>query len=394
VKHSLLGLALALAVLAAGCGTAQPQAAPTAAPPTAAAATPGPAAASGPIRVTLAPDGNEARYRAQEQLTGRPLGEAVGRTAAVTGSISLSPQGAILPDQSKVMVDLRGLKSNEDRRDNWIQRNTLQTAQFPNAELVPREAPGLPTPLPTSGEATFKLVGDLTVHGVTRPTTWDVTTRFAESQVEGSASTRVKMTDFNMEPPRVGPVLSLEDELTLELDFRATTGPAPGAAAAAPALAGSQAPANPPAMASRAAGGADAAKPQAAPPVAECRPTPADQLGPFYVPNAPLRDTVGSDYVLSGVVRAAGSCAPIPGARIEFWLANPRGVYDDAHRATILAGPSGEYRFESNVPVPYSGRPPHIHVRVSAPSLQTLVTQHYPEAGRSEATFDLVLQPA
>jgi protocatechuate 3,4-dioxygenase beta subunit len=115
-------------------------------------------------------------------------------------------------------------------------------------------------------------------------------------------------------------------------------------------------------------------------------------LGPFYEPDAPVRTSVGSGYVLSGAVLAADSCEPIRDAQIEFWLANPEGVYDDAHRATVPA--EGEYRFESNVPVPYQGRPPHVHLRVTAPGYQELVTQHYPDAGQTEATFDLVLEPA
>jgi protocatechuate 3,4-dioxygenase beta subunit len=130
---------------------------------------------------------------------------------------------------------------------------------------------------------------------------------------------------------------------------------------------------------------------QAAPSATGCEPTRRDALGPFYVPGAPLRASVGQGYQLTGTVRAADDCSPLPGAQIEFWLANPRGVYDDAHRATVLAEAEGEYRFESNVPVAYGGRPPHIHVRVSAPGFRTLVTQHYPGAGATEATFDLVL---
>jgi hypothetical protein len=75
----------------------------------------------------------------------------------------------------------------------------------------------------------------------------------------------------------------------------------------------------------------------------------------------------------------------------EVRLANPRGEYDDAHRATVFAGESGEYRFESNVPVSYGSRPPHIHVRVRAPGFEELVTQHYLERGQRKANFDLVL---
>ena len=46
---------------------------------------------------------------------------------------------------------------------------------------------------------------------------------------------------------------------------------------------------------------------------------------------------------------------------------------------------------ESNVPVSYGGRPPHIHVRVRAPGYEELITQHYPERGQRKANFDLVL---
>jgi catechol 1,2-dioxygenase len=127
--------------------------------------------------------------------------------------------------------------------------------------------------------------------------------------------------------------------------------------------------------------------------IAGCEPTRPDMLGPFYEPNAPVRTSVGSGYVLSGSVLAAGGCEPVRDARIEFWLANPEGEYDDAHRATVLVGERGRYRFESNVPVSYGGRPPHIHIRVTAPGYRELVTQHYPDAGQTEANFDLVLEP-
>jgi catechol 1,2-dioxygenase len=124
---------------------------------------------------------------------------------------------------------------------------------------------------------------------------------------------------------------------------------------------------------------------------AVCKPTQPDMLGPFYEPGAPVRTRVGSDYVLSGTVLDAEECEPIPNARIEFWLANPRGEYDDAHRARVFAGQRGGYRFESNVPVSYGGRPPHTHAQVTASGYEELVTQHYPERGQRKANFDLVL---
>jgi protocatechuate 3,4-dioxygenase beta subunit len=115
--------------------------------------------------------------------------------------------------------------------------------------------------------------------------------------------------------------------------------------------------------------------------------------GPFYKPNAPLRTSVGKGYFLEGTVRSSKDCSPLPGAVIEFWLTGPDGEYDDAHRARVIADAQGHYWFESNKPRPYAGRPPHIHIRVSAPGIKTLVTQHYPDAGNDHSVFDLVLVP-
>ena len=126
----------------------------------------------------------------------------------------------------------------------------------------------------------------------------------------------------------------------------------------------------------------------------QCQPTPQDALGPFYQSNAPVRASVGKGYLLQGVVKSAKDCAPLAGAKIEFWLAGPSGDYDDAHRATMTADKSGAYRFDSNFPPPYSSRPPHIHLKVTAPGFHALVTQHYPKGGQKQATFDLVLVPA
>lgn len=126
---------------------------------------------------------------------------------------------------------------------------------------------------------------------------------------------------------------------------------------------------------------------------ATCGPTEPDQLGPFYKPDAPVRSSVGKGYLLSGTVRSSKDCAPLKGARIELWLAGPEGEYADGYRATLFSDGKGFYRFESHIPGPYFGRPPHIHVMVTMPGYRTLVTQHYPEKGKKESAFDLVLVP-
>jgi len=124
----------------------------------------------------------------------------------------------------------------------------------------------------------------------------------------------------------------------------------------------------------------------------KCTPTPQDEIGPFYRQNAPVRDKIGTGYVLEGTVRSAATCKPIPGARIEFWQAGPDGKYADAWRATIFTDRQGRYRLTTALPPPYERRPPHIHILVDMRGYAGLITQHYPKANRHRATFDMVIE--
>jgi protocatechuate 3,4-dioxygenase beta subunit len=124
-----------------------------------------------------------------------------------------------------------------------------------------------------------------------------------------------------------------------------------------------------------------------------CRPTPWDEIGPFYRPNAPVRNTIGKGYVLSGTVRSADDCRPLPNIRIEVWQVGPGGEYDADHRATLFSDQNGRYRLETSFPPPYASRPSHIHILVDAKGFEGLITQHYPKKGSRGSTFDLVIVP-
>jgi len=122
-----------------------------------------------------------------------------------------------------------------------------------------------------------------------------------------------------------------------------------------------------------------------------CAPSRPDALGPFYTANAPARATTGRGLVVTGRVLAAERCAALARARLEWWSANPSGDYDDAHRATQIADDEGRYRYETDFPGQYPGRPLHVHVRVTAPGHRVLVTQIYPQPGQSAVDVDFVL---
>ena len=114
-------------------------------------------------------------------------------------------------------------------------------------------------------------------------------------------------------------------------------------------------------------------------------------LGPFYEPDAPERSVTGRGLTVTGRVSAAKGCAPLPAARIEWWSAGPRGDYDAEHRATQHVDDAGRYRYETDSPGRYPGRPLHLHVRVTAPGHTPLVTQLYPRPSQTSMEMDFVL---
>jgi polyisoprenoid-binding protein YceI len=173
------------------------------------------------VRYMVAPAGNEARYRVREQLAGFDLPkDAIGATKNVTGRVVIGADGKVVKDSSKVTIQLSDLKSDQGRRDNYLRRSTLETEKFPNAELVPVALEGLLMPIEPGSSQTFIVRGDLTVHGVTRPTTWQVTARGEGKDVVGTAATAFTFRDFALEQPRVPVVLSVADTIRLEYDFR------------------------------------------------------------------------------------------------------------------------------------------------------------------------------
>jgi polyisoprenoid-binding protein YceI len=168
----------------------------------------------------VAAEGNEARYRIREQLAGFDFpNDAIGKTTSVTGTISFDAKGNVMPAESKILVDVTKLTSDKERRDGYVQRRTLETETHPTVTLVPTKVSGLSFPLPKAGKRTFEMVADLTVRGVTRPTTWKGEVNFVNGKITGTAATSFTFEQFSMTKPSVRSVLSVDDTIKLEYDF-------------------------------------------------------------------------------------------------------------------------------------------------------------------------------
>lgn len=172
------------------------------------------------FKLALAPTGNSARYLVQEQLVGVDLpSQAIGETKAITGEIAFDSAGQVIATASRIQVDVSGLRSDSDRRDGFVRARVLETDRYPLVTFVPTRLQGITLPLPASGARTFSVVGNLTIHGVTRRATWRVQASFNDDRITGTASTSFAFADFALTQPRVPVVLSVADTIQLEHRF-------------------------------------------------------------------------------------------------------------------------------------------------------------------------------
>ncbi|HEV8654773.1 MAG TPA: YceI family protein [Candidatus Limnocylindria bacterium] len=221
---------IALAVVAIGglisCSTPQasaPALTPTPSPlatPTASA----PAVPAGARRFTIVADRSLATVRVREQVAAIPApGDAILTTRAFSGTIVLLPDGAFAGG-SALAADLDTLKSDESLRDEWIKFNTLNTRVYPRAEFTLARVNGIPMPLAPQGEWTATLEGTMKIHGVERPLTWPVHVTRSAGEIRVRGATAFTFGDYGMAVPANRLILSVVDDVRLEIDLVATDG--------------------------------------------------------------------------------------------------------------------------------------------------------------------------
>jgi protocatechuate 3,4-dioxygenase beta subunit len=130
--------------------------------------------------------------------------------------------------------------------------------------------------------------------------------------------------------------------------------------------------------------------------------TPRQTEGPFYPDRLPADDDndLASVKGRSGLARGeivllAGTVTdlagrPRGGVRVEIWQCDAGGRYHHSRDSSGVApdpnfqgwgqfvtAANGEYRFRTIKPVPYPGRTPHIHFKLSGGGAPGLVTQMY-----------------
>ena len=153
-------------------------------------------------------------YRVKEQLAFlNSPSEAVGRSTAVTGTMEVTGDRV---EAVRIQADLTNLTSDESRRDNAIRQRGLESERYPTATFdltEPIQLDGTPA---AGEEVSGKGKGRLTVHGVAREVDLDLAGRWSGSTIQVAGRLPVKLSDYQIQAPRFGPVVSIEDSAAVE----------------------------------------------------------------------------------------------------------------------------------------------------------------------------------
>jgi polyisoprenoid-binding protein YceI len=155
-------------------------------------------------------------YRVQEQLANVGGNIAVGRTPAVSGSLTIAGTKVTAVN---IEVDLTGLKSDDDRRDGQLSHQGLETSTYPTATFALASPIDLGS-VPADGtEISVTASGKLTLHGQTKDVQIPLKAKLSGSTIVVKGSLDIAFADYGITKPNSFAVLSIADTGTLELQL-------------------------------------------------------------------------------------------------------------------------------------------------------------------------------
>ena len=146
---------------------------------------------------TLASADSTVGYRIKESIAGALESEAVGRTAAATGTLTIN-SGSLAT--ATFTVPVATLKSDQSIRDSQMNR-LMDTAKFTDATFTLKKSISLGT-VPTDGVTTkFTATGDLTLHGATKSVTFPVDAKITNGRIGVLGNIPVTFAEYGVENP-------------------------------------------------------------------------------------------------------------------------------------------------------------------------------------------------
>jgi len=155
-------------------------------------------------------DGSYAGYRLDEVLQGEDV-TVTGRTEDVTGQVTIA-EGEVT--EASIEVKVATIATDSDRRDDYFRGSAIEAERFPTATFELTEPATL-----AEGATEVELVGDLTVHGETRPVTVAAEVGGdGASALQVVGSVPITFADFGVEAPNLG-FVKVEDTGSVEFSL-------------------------------------------------------------------------------------------------------------------------------------------------------------------------------
>jgi len=176
-----------------------------------------PASADGTWTVEQA-DGVFVGYRVQELFGGSTIKiTAVGRTPAVTGTMTIAGTQITA---AEISADVTKLTSDKSQRDQQVKNQGLQTSQFPTATFKLTEPITLASAPEKGKQIEVTATGDLTLHGQTKSVQIPLQAQWNGSTITIAGNAKVAFSDYGMTAP-TSPIVSVDDngEFELQLTF-------------------------------------------------------------------------------------------------------------------------------------------------------------------------------
>lgn len=163
-----------------------------------------------------AAEGTFVGFRVDEELSNVGATEAVGRTPAVTGELTLEDTTL---ETAAFTADLTQITSDRSRREGAIQR-ALNTGENPEATFELTEPADLGE-IPPAGEAVeVDVTGDLTVNGTTVTDTFPLQGGLTpDGNLVVTGSFDLLLSDVGVEAPSAPIVVSVADTATVEFQL-------------------------------------------------------------------------------------------------------------------------------------------------------------------------------
>ena len=163
------------------------------------------------------PNQTSAGYTFDEVLPGERRTTS-GSTQGVHGSVTIEA-GTLT--SGEITVDMTGLKSDADVRDESVRRKIFHTDEYPESTFTVTEPVDL-SAVPDDGSmGSVELTGEMTIHGTTQPVTQTFNVARSGEQLLVAADLPIHRADYGVETPELVAAKIAEDgEINVRLDMR------------------------------------------------------------------------------------------------------------------------------------------------------------------------------